>query len=146
MRFILSLLALLLTLASCNTSSPETHQTTPPEAGAPSLVSPAPIFPVMDSTCDGPSEHYPFDLTISVKDNTLGYARVRSNSNYFHPGYEDNLLGTVPCGAVMHAFLPEHFRDTLPSTRNPYYVVKVLDQSGDTCVGYIAGHVVGEMP
>lgn len=108
-----------------------------------------PEVPVISMLCTENSANLIFDRKIKVLDNTLGYARVRSDDNYFHPGHNDNLIGNVKCGTVMNTFLPEIYRGMVDgmveSTRNPYYIVQLKDSSGNDCIGYIAGHVIVEI-
>ncbi len=131
---------LIILLAGCANEAPKTDD---------KLEEPLPEVPVLSSGCVENSEHLIFDRKIKVLDNTLGYARVRNDDTYFHPGHEDNIIGNVKCGTVMHAFLPEIYRGMVDgiveSTRNPYYIVQLRDSSGNDCIGYIAGHVITEI-
>ena len=124
----------------CTTETPQTNDKT--------VVS-IPQTPVLSNECVTNKEHIVFDRIIVVNDNTLGYARVRSDDSYFHPGNNDNLIGNVACGTKLHAFLPEIYRGMVDgmveSTRNPYYIIQLRDSSGNDCVGYIAGHVISEL-
>ena len=108
-----------------------------------------PEIPVFSINCLENSSHLIFDRLIVINDNSLGYARIRNDDTYFHPGYKDNLTGHVKCGTVLHAFLPEIYRGIVDgnevSTRNPYYIVQIKDSAGNICIGYIAGHVISEL-
>lgn len=108
-----------------------------------------PIVPTISSSCISNEDQLVFDRIIIVDSNSLGYARVRKNSNYFHPGHNKNLLGQVNCGAVLNAYLPELYRPIVDgeveSTRNIHYIIQVKDSSGNDCIGYIAGHVISEL-
>ena len=107
------------------------------------------VIPVIANKCINNKDSLVFDRKIRVADNTLGYARVRSNSGSFHPGDNDNYLGKVACGSILNAYLPEIYRPIvdgiMESTRNPYYIIQVKDSTGNDCIAYIARHVIEEV-
>lgn len=134
-----TILIILVVIVSCRSNHDETNRHNES----------IPIIPILSSECVSNQNNIVFDRKIMVNDNTLGYARIRNNSNYFHPGHDDNLIGNVPCGTIMNAHLPEAFREIVDgmvqSTRNPYYIIQLKDSTGNNCIGYIAGHVVSEI-
>lgn len=101
-------------------------------------------IPTVSSDCLANND-IDFDRTIKVARNSMGYVRIRSNDS-FTQGDLDNVIGTVKCGASLNAYLPEKFRAQVDgmvlSTRNPYYIVKVKNEEGVDCIGYIAGWIL----
>ncbi len=79
-----------------------------------------------------------FTLTFRIKPNSLGYARVRSNS-IFSCKDTSNVIGRIACGTKVHVAVPTEFlaggkwKDKEPW----YYLIKLNVSEGSELIGYI---------
>jgi hypothetical protein len=106
-------------------------------ASAPASAPGESLAAALDGSCDGaeplgPAEAYKH--LIRAKENTLGIVRVRSNGR-FVAGEDENVLGEVKSGALLHAQGPLKNADY---GKSKAYAVVVRDPKGKLCRGYVS--------
>ena len=80
---------------------------------------------------------------LKIRDNSLGYARIRSDATCFEPIHcNHNIMGTINCGLIVYGTGP------LKSSRisaGIAYIIAIQDSLGNKCMGYVSSTVVEKL-
>ena len=96
---------------------------------------------LIDGNCSagrqlGDISEYP--LLLRAQQNNMGYIRIRRDAHW-DTQFVDNVLGTVPCGTILHGEGPLKDADEPGGIG---YAVAVCDGKGNVCRGYVSYTVV----
>jgi len=125
-----------------NASSTDAFPSTTSQTSVPAATSlPGDKPTLIEGSCEGGRElgdlsHYA--LRLRAKPNTLGFIRVRSWASW-DAGDLSNVLGTVPCGAILWGEGP---LKNAEYSCGIGYAVAVRDSQGRRCRGYVSYTVV----
>ena len=125
-----------------NSSSTKALPCTTRQTSVPAATSlPGDKLTLIEGSCEGGRElgdpsHY--SVRLRAKPNTLGFIRVRSWASW-PAGDPSNVLGTVPCGAILWGEGP---LKNAEYSCGIGYAVALRDSQGRQCRGYVSYTVV----